>query len=94
MDLSSDTIELGHAIRGIIASVADVPFEAVPMSGPFYEVVGLDSMMVVAIAVEIQERFGIALPRTRPEMIALNSIERMTHYVAKALEQRSVDEPA
>jgi acyl carrier protein len=94
MALPSSRINIGNAIREIIGSVADVPLEAVPTSGPFFEEVGLDSMMVVGIAVEIQERFGIELPRTKAEMIALNSIDGMTHYVSNALQQGTVDEPA
>jgi 3-hydroxymyristoyl/3-hydroxydecanoyl-(acyl carrier protein) dehydratase/acyl carrier protein len=81
------SINIGNAIREIIASEADVPLEAVPTNGPFFDEVGLDSMMVVAVAVEIQRRFGIEMPRTKDEMIELNSIDGMTHFVTKALKQ-------
>jgi acyl carrier protein len=91
MEPNSDA-EITGALRGIIASVADVPIEVVPASGPFFEPVGLDSMMVVAIAVEIQERFGVEPPRTAAEMLALNSIERMTRFIATALERGKGDE--
>jgi len=86
MSISWTEAESREAIRGIIASVADVPLATVPELGAFFEPVGLDSMMVVGIAVEIEEQFGVQLPRTAAGMIALNSIERMAAYVARSLE--------
>jgi len=91
METTTAYEDIRTAVREVIASVADVPLDTVPTSGPYFEVIGLDSMMVVAIAVEIQERFDVTLPKTRTEMIALNSIDAISQYVARALEQGVVD---
>jgi acyl carrier protein len=64
-------------VREIIAEVAEVPLSEVPERSSFFRELGLDSLKVVAIAVEIRSLLGVALPRSAEGVRKLDSVDEL-----------------
>ena len=71
--------DIQSRLLGIVAECADVGADEVATSDHLYERVGMDSLGAVAMVVEIQRAFGLAIPEA--EIPRLVTVDLITDFI-------------
>jgi acyl carrier protein len=76
-------VEIRHKIKEAIANVSDMSLEDIPDDASFQDDLGLDSLVLLEISVDIEMQFGIEV--TEEELGQLHTIQDAVHLVQQSL---------
>jgi acyl carrier protein len=76
-------VEIRHKIKEAIANVSDIGLEDIPDDASFQDDLGLDSLVLLEISVDIEMQFGIEV--TEEELAQLHTIQDAVHLVQQSL---------
>ena len=78
----ADTAEIQTGIAEIVQDIADIDAAEVTPDKSFVDDLDIDSLSMVEIAVQVEDRFGVKVPDD--ELANLKTVGDAVDYVAKA----------
>lgn len=78
-----DTVEIRNKIKQAIANVSEIDPEDIEDSAAFVDDLGLDSLVLLEISVDIEMQFGLEVPEE--ELKQLHTVQDAVEFVQHSL---------
>ena len=78
-----DTVEIRNKIKEAIANVSEIDPEDIEDSAAFVEDLGLDSLVLLEISVDIEMQFGLEV--SEEDLKQLRSVQDAVEFVQQSL---------
>lgn len=79
--MSIDRIDLENQIRKVIAKISNTKEERISPDTKLVEELGVESIMVLEIMVNLDKKFGIEIPES--EILNMTTLKKITEMVDK-----------
>ena len=84
-----DSEEIAVAVRGILASVLDMPVEEITLEASLEGQLGMDSLSAIVASIAVEERFDLRMPEfASPDELGLQTVADLVRLTSEKLEER------
>lgn len=89
MGNEADTEEIAVAVRGILASVLDMPIDEITLEASLQGQLGMDSLSAIETSIAVEEKFDLRMPEfATPDELGLHTVADLVRLTSEKLEER------